>query len=184
MRNIWNMSGNIKRGRPNIVLVGMMGSGKTTVGQLLSKMLNKEFIDIDQFVEKKANKSIQDIFAREGERAFRRLEAQIVVMLADKRGLVISTGGGVVLDWENIEILQRDGLIIFLNASPEVIAKRLRDDDTRPLIKANLLKTLKEIFAKRINLYQRAADIVLDVDPLTPEQIAGEIIKLLESENL
>lgn len=138
----------------NLVLIGMPGCGKTTVGQLLSQLLAMPLADTDWMVERAVRRSIPDIFAQDGERAFRVLETKAAKQAAALKGTIISTGGGVVLRAENMAALSATGVVFFLDRSPEAIAGG--DHGGRPLIGANRERVF-ELYTQRIFLYKKYA---------------------------
>ena len=166
----------------NIVLVGFMGSGKTSVGTELSTLLEMDYIDTDDIIVKDSGISINEIFNAYGEAEFRKLERKTIEGLKDTKNTIISCGGGVVLDSTNIELLRDNGKIVWLKVSPGEILNRLLDDDSRPLLKDSFtLKGLSEILKNRLPLYENAGDIIIDTDKKNVREIAKEIIeKLLE----
>jgi shikimate kinase len=148
----------------NLYLIGMMGSGKSTVGRILAERLAYQFFDSDQLIEQVSKKSIAEIFDADGEEAFRTLETQVLSQLAPYTRLVISTGGGAVLKSENWSYLHH-GIVVWLNVPPETLLARVRQDPTpRPLIQqADPLQTLKTIFHERQRYYLQA-DVQVDAD--------------------
>lgn len=161
----------------NIVLIGMMGSGKTTVGKLLAEAIGLTFVDTDQLLENKTERKITEIFAQDGEQKFRTLEAEVIDEVTDKVGQVIATGGGVVLREENIKKLGKKGTIIFLHASPETLMERLRDDETRPLLQCQEPENkLKEILKFRLPFYRKASRLEIDTNSMKPEEIVHKLI--------
>ena len=165
----------------NIILCGMMGAGKTTIGIKIAEISGLRWYDTDGLIVDRHGK-ISDIFEYYGEAHFRKLETEIVKELAVKDGLVISTGGGLVLKKENNELLQANGKIVFLRASLETLAKRLRVDGERPLMRTsteNIRDRLARLLQERTPVYEQAADYIVDVDMKTPEQIAKEILTLV-----
>ena len=154
----------------SVYLIGMMGAGKTTVGQQLAKDLNYRFIDTDQTIEAIAKKPITEIFQTEGEAYFRQLETQVLGQLSAYTRSVISTGGGIITEQINWSYL-RDGLVVWLDVDLEILKKRLAKDQTRPL--ADKLETLLET---RRSLYAQA-DIKLSIKSnITPEEISAQIM--------
>jgi len=147
----------------NIILTGFMGTGKTTVGKLLAKQLEYQFVDTDRLIEKKEDMSIPDIFRERGETAFRALEHQVAEELGKKSSLVIATGGGLMLDHDNAESLERTGKVFCLVASPEEILKRISTDvdGDRPLLQVeNPGKRISELLRKRQKGYGRFPQII------------------------
>ena len=153
-----------------------MGTGKTTVGQILAPLLDYRFFDCDHLVEKVTQTSIGEIFATDGEAAFRELETQILSQLYAYTRSVISTGGGIVLKTENWSYL-RHGLVIWLDSPVELLCQRLANDQTRPLLNdTDLTAKLTTLLAQRRHLYAEA-DLHIIIQPeQTPEAIASEIL--------
>jgi len=160
----------------NVFLIGMMGSGKTTVGHLLASQLGYRFCDSDVVIEQVAGKTINEIFAESGEAAFRQIESQVLSELSSYTKLVIATGGGVVIKSINWSYLHH-GLIVWLDAPVEVLIERLKEDTTRPLLtQADPAQTLHQILDQRRGLYAEA-DLHIRIDARdTPEQIASQIV--------
>jgi shikimate kinase len=166
-------------GERNIVLVGFMGTGKTSTGRALAARLGREFIDMDQLIEEREGRTIPEIFATHGELHFRALERALVRELAARRNLVIAPGGGIVLNAENIRDFSSTGRIFCLRASPEWILKRVGHDTHRPLLQTNdKLGRIRELLENRRPLYDAIPDQV-DTDGKTPEEVADEILARL-----
>lgn len=167
----------------NLILCGMMGSGKTTVGIKIAQRTGKSFVDTDALIEERHGK-ISDIFARFGEEYFRDLESEIVQELCRQDGLVISTGGGLVLRKKNVDALRQNGKIIFLRASLETLSNRLRADSTRPLLQSeteSITARISKLLTERTSIYEGAASCVVDVDKKSVDEIATEIINLTQN---
>lgn len=162
----------------NIVLCGMMGCGKSTVGKSLAKRTGFAYVDTDESIVEKYGK-ISDIFAAYGEEYFRSLETQTVKSLSRRDGLVISTGGGLVLRKENVEALRNGGKIVFLRARIDTLAARLQSDTERPLLQGatSLRERLESMLRIRTPIYESEADFVVDVDEKTPEEISEKIVE-------
>lgn len=140
-----------------------MGAGKTTIGRLLAKRLGAQFVDSDHEIELRTGVRIPTIFEIEGEEGFRRREAQVIAELTAQDGLVLATGGGVVLDPANREKLKTGGLVVYLSVPPESLFERLRHDRSRPLLQVgNPLAKLRELHAQRDPLYREIADLVVE----------------------
>jgi shikimate kinase len=168
----------------NIVLMGFMGVGKTSVGRELALRLKREFVDLDELLEVKLGVSITEFFAAKGEAAFRKLEKEAIRSLAQKRGLVLATGGGAVLDPENVRALREKGVLILLTAEPETIAQRLAGDLSRPLLGPDAsVERIGKLLAQREAAYQAAAKVEIATDHLTPDQVAEEIVRCLRTES-
>ncbi|WPF89555.1 shikimate kinase [Cyanobacterium aponinum AL20118] len=147
----------------NIYLIGMMGSGKTTVGELLAKELGYRFLDTDTIISAVSEKSINQIFAEDGEDEFRQLESDVLQEVSAYLYTVIATGGGIILRQQNWSHL-RDGMVVWLNVPINVLVQRLKDDDTRPLLKREELQTkLTSLYEQRKSLYQQA-DITIGIE--------------------
>jgi len=172
----------------NLYLIGMMGSGKTTVGKVLAEMLGYRFFDTDAVIEQLAQQPISQIFATSGEAAFRQLETQVLAELSAYRILAIATGGGIVLDRQNWSYLKH-GLIVWLDVSVEEICDRLQGDVSRPLLQgADLQQKLSALLEERRPLYAQA-DLQVPVDAgETPEAIAlrilAEVPKVLKPDGI
>lgn len=170
----------------NLILCGMMGAGKTTIGIKIAEITGRRWYDTDGMIVDKHGK-ISDIFEYYGEAYFRRLETEIVKELAVKDNLVVSTGGGLVLKKENNQLLQGNGKIVFLRATIETLAKRLKVDGERPLLQTsteNIRDRLQGLMQDRVPIYEHVADYVVDVDGKTPEQIAEEIVLLTGADRI
>ncbi len=168
----------------NIVLIGLMGSGKTEVGKKLAERLKYTFIDTDSLVEKKKGKSVAAIFIEDGEPYFRELEAEIVRELSVNSRHVISTGGGIVIGRENMSNLKHGGLLVWLKASPETIYSRIKAETHRPLLEVeNQLEEIKMLSEMREQLYADA-DISIDTDELDVDKIVDVIIDAYRSRRL
>ena len=162
----------------NIILTGMMGSGKTTVGKELAVLLNCNFIDLDEIIEKKYGK-ISDIFAQKGEAYFREAETQELKNLKEKEKFVLSTGGGIILKDENIEILKKIGQVFYLSAKSETIYGRIKNQNHRPLLNTkNPKKSIEEILNKRLEQYEKSGEKII-TDNKSTKEIAGEIYEKL-----
>lgn len=163
----------------NIALIGFMGAGKTAVGQLLAKKLDREFIELDLLIEQKAGKSIPEIFQQDGEIAFRELEIGVTKEVAGRQNVVIACGGGLVLNKINIDRLRKGCIIVYLTASPRVILKRVSSEaGNRPLLEVdNPTLTIRELLKFRKPFYERAADIKINTSRVDIESVAEQIIE-------
>ncbi|MDE7028898.1 MAG: shikimate kinase [Lachnospiraceae bacterium] len=164
----------------NIILTGYMGSGKTTIGKNLAKRKNYTFVDTDELIEQQQQRSINEIFAADGEQAFRDMETELLrQLIAERREhMVISTGGGMPLRAENRQLLSHLGKVVFLKASPRTIYDRIRGDTTRPLLQcANPMGRIEEMIAARTPLYEEGAAIVVDVNALRQSEATQEILR-------
>lgn len=164
-----------------IFLIGMMGAGKSTVGLALAKMLDYEFIDLDAVIAKNTELSISQIFEQFGEAEFRNIEKRILKENI-RENAVIATGGGSVINAENRELMEKteNKKVIWLKAPPSVIAKRLNEDVTRPLLKGkNIVEQIAELLKIREKMYGAVADVVLDTENYTQYELAEKIVGLL-----
>jgi shikimate kinase len=165
----------------NIYLIGMMGAGKTTIGNLLAREFDYRFIDTDAVIVQAAGKSVNDIFAQDGEAAFRKLESDVLAQVCAYTRLTIATGGGIVLQRENWSYLHH-GLVVWLDVSVELLCKRLAEDMTRPLLlDPHPEDKLRSLLRERLPLYQQADLHINILEPETPEQITMRIIASIPS---
>ena len=144
----------------NIFLIGPMGAGKTTIGKYLGQKLAYKFLDVDNEIEKKEKKTINDIFTENGESTFRSIESNVLRSIVSKDNQVVATGGGIVTRKENIDLMVEKGKIVYLNLSIETQLIRLKDDHNRPLLKesTDIRTTLKNLNKKRGAIYQSIAN--------------------------
>ncbi len=164
----------------NVVLIGFMGTGKSSVGKALAKLLGRTWVDIDQMVEKESGKKISEIFEAQGEAAFRKLEKEAVRELSEKDELVITTGGGAVVDVENFEMLQKNAVMIALFASPETVFSRVKDSRHRPLLQTpDVLGEIERLMALRLPTYEKA-EYQFKTDGLRPGEVAELILKTVK----
>ncbi|WAM34680.1 shikimate kinase [Caldicellulosiruptor morganii] len=162
----------------NIVLTGFMGSGKTTIGKLIAEKLKIDLVDTDSEIIKEFGLTIDRIFEIYGEKKFRECERKVIERVSKLENVVISTGGGVVLEPENIRLLRENGVIYFLYASPDTILKRLKDDNSRPLLKnGDKLSNIIRLLNLRMPFYKNC-DFEINTDILTPELVAEKIISI------
>jgi len=166
----------------NIVLVGFMGSGKSYVGKLVSEETGMPLLDMDSIIVERAGKPITEIFAEDGEAKFREYERDLVKELAETEGNIISTGGGIVLNPDNIADFERNGLVVCLLVDAESVLDRIKHDTSRPLLAGDKEKAIVETLETRKPLYE-AITHKIDTSgrPFPPVQTAQEIIELYES---
>lgn len=163
----------------NLFLVGLMGAGKTTVGKLLAKHLNKHFIDSDHEIEKRTGVKINVIFELEGEDGFRTREEAVVDELTRQQDIVLATGGGVVVRESNRLALRSRGTVVYLRANAEDLWRRTRHDRNRPLLQTeNPRARLQELLEQRDDLYRETAHLVMD----TGEQNVQKLVRQLEQQ--
>lgn len=170
------MKGKMKH---NIILIGYMGSGKTSVGEYLAGLLTYHFRDSDQLIEKKAGNTINQIFSRYGEEYFRNLETeQLKEMLPALENTILSTGGGMPLREENSRLLKELGYVVFLKTSKQTIINRLQGDSTRPLLAGDELeKKVERMLELRTPIYEKAAHKIIATDGKTVREIAELIME-------
>lgn len=165
----------------NVILVGPMGAGKSTIGRLLAKELHLPFKDSDKEIEVRTGADIPWIFDVEGEQGFREREQAVIADLCREDGLVLATGGGAVLRQENREALRAGGRVIYLHASVEQQLERTARDRNRPLLRtADPGRVLRDLLAIRDPLYREIADVVIDTDQRPPRMVVQEILSRLE----
>lgn len=153
-----------------------MGSGKTSVGKKLSIDLKREFIDMDDFIEKREGMSVNEIFEKKGEAYFRDIERELCERFAEAKNKIIATGGGVIKNDKNVENLKKSGVIIYLKSTPKQIAYNLRYDNTRPLLAGdNKEEKIEKLMAEREPVYNKCADIVLDVSNINIDETIEKI---------
>jgi shikimate kinase len=160
----------------NIVLIGIMGSGKSSKGRLLASRLGMHYVDVDDEIEKEQGMSISDIFAKKGSFEFRKLESNKIEEISKKKRHVISTGGGVVLSDSNMNRLKENAIVVFLNRDIDEIVRTI-DIANRPLLEAAGASKLYEIFKDRLPLYRKWCDIEITEENKSVEDSVNEIIK-------
>jgi shikimate kinase len=166
----------------NLILIGPMGSGKSTIGRALAQRLKREFFDSDAYITQRCGVSIPVIFAHEGEAGFRAREKQALQELCAREGLVLATGGGAVLDPENRALLHRSGLVVYLHASPNVLWHRTRGDKNRPLLQtADPRVEVQRLYTMRDPLYREVAHVVVETGRPSPASVADQIVKVADS---
>lgn len=149
----------------NIVLCGFMGCGKSTVGKTLAANTHRTFVDMDHYIEEQAGRTVSAIFAEDGEATFRAMETDACRTLGMQNGLVIATGGGAVLNPENVDALKENGTVVWLNVSADCVLHRLSGDTTRPLLlRPDKDAAVRELMAAREPFYRAAADITVEAD--------------------
>lgn len=155
----------------NLILIGFMGTGKTTVGMRVAKSLGFRFVDTDRLIVRRTGKSIARIFEESGEDHFREIETEVLRDCARAEGQVVSTGGGIVTREENHALLREVGYTIWLRTSPEIIYERVRRNRARPLLQtADPLQTIRDLLARREALYEACADLTVKTDHLTMDE--------------
>lgn len=166
-------------GARRIVLVGMMGTGKSSVAARVAGALHRECIDVDVLIESRHGRSIGSIFADDGEPAFRAIEAGVVgEVLAAPGDVVVALGGGAVLTPSSRSLLAECEVVVWLRATPAVLARRLAGDATRPLLAGDPLTRLVALSAERDDLYRSVATHVVDVDDLSVDEVVARIVDI------
>jgi shikimate kinase len=163
----------------NIYLIGMMGTGKSTLGKTLSKKMQKPFIDLDSEIEKTGGNSVSEIFDRDGEERFREMETE---QLKQYSGSVVACGGGIVLKLENRHFIKENGIAILLTASMGELSQRLSDSDNRPLLANDITEeALTKLWLERQLDYLNTADFTIETGGKNPEELSEEIILRINS---
>ena len=164
----------------NIMLIGFMGTGKSTVSSYLSKWLDMEEVDVDAMIATKAEKSIPEIFEEYGEEYFRDLETKTLLEVQKREQLIVSCGGGIVLRDENVKAMKEHGKIVLLTATPETVYERVKDSKNRPILNGNMnVEYIAQLMERRRERYLQCADIIIATDNKSVQQIGEEMIKKL-----
>jgi len=163
----------------NIYLVGFMGTGKTSVGCELAREKGWNFVDLDELIELKEHRRIVDIFAKDGEAYFRKVEKKILNQVSTQKKFVVACGGGVVLDKDNVSLMKKTGIMICLSATPEEILKRVSSSSTRPLLNVDKPKKRIELLLKMRAPYYMQANKIVDTSGLSVKQVVKKISKVL-----
>lgn len=162
-----------------IILVGFMGSGKTVVGKKLSEKLKLKFVDMDEEIERESNSSIESIFEKKGEEHFREKESKLLKALLSKENIVISTGGGIIKEKKNHELLKKEKYVIFLDANEQTIINNVSYDlSKRPLLKnsSNLYETINNLLSQRYKKYNDIANIKVNVNNKNVDEVVSQIL--------
>jgi shikimate kinase len=172
---------------PNLVLIGCRATGKTSVGTRLAEVLQRPFVDLDQVLVREAGRSVADIVAQGGWAEFRRLEKELVARYRDAQGQILATGGGVVLDPDNVAALRENGILIWLTADPAAIQARLAQDQPRDANRPSLtggdtIREVAEVLEARAPLYQAAAQMIVDTTHNSVAQVVELVLAALKSE--
>ena len=162
--------------KSNIILVGPMGSGKTTVGQILAINLGWRFIDTDQLIVERTGKEIPLLFEEQGEEYFRQVEKEVISRFSQISRTVIATGGGAVIDRTNYQLLKENGLVFYLKASPSVLTRRVGSGKGRPLLLGKDIQAIVVGLLKEREKYYQEADLTIETDFLTPYEVADLMI--------
>jgi len=162
----------------NIILIGFMGCGKSTIGVRLSYRMKHPYLDTDKYIERVNGCTIKEMFAEKGEAYFRDIETRTLIEFCNGnlKDHVISTGGGMPIKSENVPLLKKLGVVVWLRISPETVYERLKNDTTRPLLQTeDPLARINELMEQRKSAYESCADVIVDVDGKTPERIMDDV---------
>jgi shikimate kinase len=163
---------------PHLILVGLPGVGKTSIGRAAARQLGRQFLDFDEEIERRSGMNIREMFKLKGEDHFRAQELALTKELSATNGMILSPGGGWITQQGSVELLRSTGRIIYLRASPEAVARRLRRVETRPLLAGrDPVVALRELYAKRRALYE-TADMTLDTERLARQQLIAKVVEL------
>ena len=174
-----------------IYLTGFMGAGKSTIGPILANTIGWDSCDLDLLIEEKVGKKVREIFEEDGEKYFRKIEAETLQDVSQRSNLVVSLGGGTMANDKNLEILKRTGITVYLKASPDSFYKRLKHKRDRPQLLINekedfskdeLIQRINELIKKRSKYYEQA-DIIIETDKSTVGKTVDQIVKQLEKFN-
>lgn len=162
----------------NIVLIGFMGTGKSTVSSYLKKNFGMEVVEMDQIISERQGMNISDIFKTYGEEYFRDLETDLLIEMQSRKNVVISCGGGVPMRERNVVEMKKNGKVVLLTAKPETILERVKNDHGRPLLEGNKnVEFIVELMEKRREKYEAAADIMIETDGKTKQEICKELMQ-------
>ncbi|MDP3980530.1 MAG: shikimate kinase [Chlamydiota bacterium] len=162
----------------NVYLFGFMGTGKSTVGRLAAKEMGLDFVDMDKLIEEREGMSIKDIFQEKGEPFFRKLETELIKELVQRENILAATGGGVIKNQENVDLMQQSGCCICLNAAQEVILQRVSHSKNRPLLLGeDLMKQIQDLLNQRKALYAKI-DHQVDTSVLSIQEVVQHVIAL------
>ena len=163
----------------NIILTGFMGTGKSTIGKYIAARLGRKFIDTDALIEQKSGKTIAALFMERGEPYFRTLEQEAIAQVCTEEGSVVATGGGALVNEENVRKLKASGTVICLTATPEIILSRVQGNKDRPLLQSdNPLEKIRTLLASRADAYAKA-DLTIDTSGLNVEAVVEKICSRL-----
>jgi shikimate kinase len=169
----------------NLYFIGFRGAGKTTIARMVAHKLNKDFCDMDALIEKKENKSIEKIFSLYGEEYFRKLESDVLKEIAGMSGLVVSTGGGIIIREENRRLIKQTGFVIYLYADKDVIFERIKSDKNRPpLTNLPLTEEIEKLLEIRTPFYEEIADFKIDTSEKKLEECVNLVLSILEKRGI
>jgi shikimate kinase len=163
----------------NIILIGFMGTGKSSVGKALAERLNWQFVDTDQRIEKQQGMTISEMFRDLGEPAFRQVESETIDKVLQHSAQVIATGGGAVLAERNRQSMKKDGFVVALTAAAEIIIERVKRDESRPLVQGDVTERVHTLLETRKHAYD-FADLVIDTSKVTIDDVTRQIISAVD----
>lgn len=168
---------------PHLILIGFMGSGKTSIGRGLSYKLQRAFCDTDKMIEAKEGMSISEIFASKGESAFRMMETDVLRSIRDDASpKIYSLGGGTPVQLQNQPLIKMCGTVCYLRITPEAVYERLKGDRTRPLLQCDdPLDRIRKLMAQRLPAYERCADVIVDTGDTDRENVMEDVLSRLKS---
>lgn len=167
----------------NIVLIGYRGSGKSTVAQILTGKTGMKKISSDAVIESRAGMTINEFVKKNGWDEFRNLEESVIREISEMDGIIIDTGGGVILRQTNIDALKKNGTIFFLNADARILAERIKYENTRPPLTYGKepWEEVEGVLKERLPLYKKAADHIIETGEISPEKVAGRILQIINN---
>jgi len=165
----------------NIYLVGFMGTGKSSTGRVLAEKMGYDFVDLDSLIESQERRRIADIFSKEGEKYFRKIEKRALKQVSLRKGIVVACGGGAVLDDVNVRVMKKTGKMVCLSASVDEIIKRVSGSKNRPLLRVSELRSRVESLLKARSSRYGMSDTVIDTSGLSVRQAAGKIKRYLSA---
>jgi shikimate kinase len=170
---------------PRVLLIGMMGAGKSTTGKLLAERLGWPYLDSDDEIERQTGKTVPEIWKTQGEPAFRGEESRVLAEAATSEGpVIVSVAGGAVLDPENRAVIRRAGLVVWLRADVMTLARRVGAGAGRPLLEGGPAAALVRLSEERAPVYAELADLVFDVDQLAPPQVVEKIVTAVREQGV
>lgn len=170
----------------NIILIGFMGSGKTTIGRRLAKELEGyRFVDMDADIERKAGMNITSIFEKLGEQEFRKMESDMCKELSYAKSCIIATGGGIIKNAKNVDLLKKNGIVLYLKASPEHVFRNIKDDTSRPLLQCDdKIGKIKQLMGERTLFYESQSDIIVDVTGTNAKRATEAVLSILKGDRI
>lgn len=166
------------KNKKNIVLIGFMGAGKSTVSREIARTTGREEIDLDSYIVEKEGCPINEMFEKHGEEYFRTLETKYLKEVSGREGIILSCGGGTVIKRENVDIIKENGVLVLLSAKPETIYERVKNSTDRPILNGNMnIEFITELMNKRKDIYLSVADLIIETDGKMISSIGKEIME-------